>query len=369
MMRLQGALVLGGGPAGAAAAIWLARAGRPVTLWERERLPSHKPCSEFLTPDAQAYLADLGLDLAALGAVPADRLRLVTARRTVEAGLGFTARAVTRRVLDAALLDCAAAAGVSVQRGEIARELSAEGAVIAGHGAVRPDTLLLATGRRALRGAGWEGAPTQTNAQGFKTYLRLVPSERAALAGHVELMLTRDALVRLQMVERDMANLSLLVSAERWQAGGGSFAELLAALVVELPHLAARLAGAVPLLDRPLPIAGVPYGYLHRPAPGDTVWRLGDQAAIVPSFAGDGIGLALHGARLATAALLTGQTPQACARRLAADAGGALRRAAWLQRMTARADLDRLALLPGAVRLAAGLGRLPARAVRRGRAI
>ena len=366
--------MVGGGLAGSAAAIWLARAGRPVTLWEKERLPHHKICGEFLSWEAQAFLSDLGLDVSTLGAVEIDRLRLVTARRTIETRLGFTARSVTRRVLDAAMLDMAAAAGADVQRGVTARELRPGGEVVAGHGVLKADSLLLATGKSNLRGAVRDGAGTLNGQLGFKAYLRLAPAERAALAGHVELILFRGGYAGLQLVERDAANLCFLVSPERWKACGGAFTALLADLSAEVPHLGQRLAGAVPLLDRPLAISGVPYGYLHRPSGSEPMWRLGDQAAVIPSFTGDGMSLALHSARLATAALLTGNDPGSYYRALGRDAAGAIRRAAWLQRLATDAPWQDgattvLSVMPFLVRAGARLTRLSPRAVRRARAV
>ncbi|WP_199555831.1 NAD(P)/FAD-dependent oxidoreductase [Sandaracinobacteroides hominis] len=370
------ALIVGGGPAGAAAAIWLARAGWPVTLWEKERHPAHKICGEFLSWEAQTWLARLGLDLEALGAVSIEKLRLVTATRSAVSGLGFVARSVTRRALDAALLEIAMQAGADVQRGISAREVKPDGAVVASTTLVRPANLLLATGKHDLRGIGRPGEGTLNGQLGFKAYFRLTPAERSALSGHVELILFQGGYAGLQMVERDAANLCFLVSPERWKRLGGDFTALLADLSAEVPHLGQRLAGAVPLLDRPLAISGVPYGFLHRPVKGvaEPGWRLGDQAAVIPSFTGDGMSLALHSARLATEALLTGAGQGAYYRRLAKDAGGAVRRAAWLQR---RSDdglwRDRvaavLALAPGLMRVGVGFTRLGRGAVGRALAV
>ena len=368
-------LVVGGGLAGAAAAIWLARGGAEVGLWEKERVPAHKICGEFLSWEAQAYLADLGLDLTALGAVPIDRVRLVTAGRVASGRLGFTARSLTRRTLDAALLERAEQAGVRVARGVTAREILPDGAVSAGLEVGRPDHLLLATGKQNLRGAAREGEGTLNHQLGFKSYLRLVPTERAELLGHVELILFRGGYAGLQLVERDAANLCFLVDPERWKRCGGDFGALLSDLAQEVPHLARRLAGAVPLLDRPLAISGVPYGFLHRPAKAaEPFWRLGDQAAVIPSFTGDGMSFALHSARLASAALLTGAGQGSYYRRLSRDVGGALRRATLLQRLSeddawrARAATA-AAIVPGLLGLGARWTRLSAGAVRRARAI
>lgn len=369
-------LVVGGGLAGAAAAIWLARGGTEVSLWEKARAPEHKICGEFLSWEAQAYLSDLGVDLPALGAVPIDRVRLVTADRVAVGRLGFTARSLTRRTLDAALLEKAEQAGVRVARGVTAREIAADGTVSAALEAVRPGHLLLATGKQNLRGAAREGEGTLNHQLGFKSYLRLAPAERAGLQGHVELILFRGGYAGLQLVERDAANLCFLVDPERWKRCGGDFGALLADLAQEVPHLARRLAGAVPLLDRPLAISGVPYGFLHRPAKGATepFWRLGDQAAVIPSFTGDGMSFALHSARLASAALLTGAGQGGYYKRLSRDVGGALRRATLLQRLSedeawrARAATV-AAVVPGLLGVGARWTRLSASAVRRARAV
>ncbi len=333
--RMNGTLVVGGGLAGAAAAIWLARAGRRVTLWERERRPAHKICGEFVSWEAQLHLADLGVDLDVLGAVAIDRVRLVTAARRTTGRLGFTARSVTRRVLDEALLQRAADAGATVERGRVAREVLADGTVVAAHGAWRPDQLMVATGKHNLRGVRRESGGTLNHQLGFKTYLRLASAQRAALAGHVELILLRGGYAGLQLVEQGAANFCFLVSPERWKRLGGDFAALLGDFASEVPHLARRLDGAVPLLDRPLAIAAVPYGFLHRPADGasaEPAWRLGDQAAVIPSFTGDGMSLALHSARLAANALLAGDSQSVYTRRLTADTEGPVRRATWMQR-------------------------------------
>ena len=54
-------LVVGGGPAGAAAGFWLARLGHDVIVIERKKFPREKTCGDGLTPRAVKELGDMGL--------------------------------------------------------------------------------------------------------------------------------------------------------------------------------------------------------------------------------------------------------------------------------------------------------------------
>jgi geranylgeranyl reductase family protein len=54
-------VVVGGGPAGSAAAYWLAKAGIDVVALERKRFPREKTCGDGLTPRAVHQLEDMGL--------------------------------------------------------------------------------------------------------------------------------------------------------------------------------------------------------------------------------------------------------------------------------------------------------------------
>jgi geranylgeranyl reductase family protein len=54
-------LVIGGGPAGAAAGYWLAKHGHDVTIVERKTFPREKTCGDGLTPRAVHQLEEMGL--------------------------------------------------------------------------------------------------------------------------------------------------------------------------------------------------------------------------------------------------------------------------------------------------------------------
>ena len=175
--------------AGCAASIALARKGRCVTLIEREPTPRHKVCGEFLSGEALEDLHALGIDVASLGAVPIDYVRLAAARRAAEAPLPFPAASLTRKALDTALIAEAIAAGVRVERGRSVQALARTAdnvwqATLDDGTTKGAPTVFLATGKHDLRATGvrrsqQHGSPS-TRISGWRP-LRL-PSWRAPLS-------------------------------------------------------------------------------------------------------------------------------------------------------------------------------------------
>ena len=359
---MSGIVVAGGGPAGAAAALLLARAGRAVTVIERDAAPAHKVCGEFIAGDALARLAALGIDVMALGARPITRLRLVRGKDMVQTDLPFPAAGLSRRALDAALLAAAAASGATVLRGHAVRGWSGGALLVDGLEAMRPERLLLATGKHDLRGARRHPARPAAETVGFKLHLTLAPAQASALEGAIELLLFRDTYAGLQMVEGDAANLCLVTPRSRLDASGG-WAGLLDGLCGESPHLARRLAGADGWA-KPLAIARVPYGFVHEAAGGEgaDIFRLGDQMGVIHSFTGDGIAIALHTASLAAACLLAGRTARDYHARARKDVRGPIRLASALYRAgqsgaVQAAMMGAARLWPGVLGQAAGMTR------------
>jgi menaquinone-9 beta-reductase len=357
-------LVIGGGLAGAMTAMRLARAGREVLLLEKERAAHHKVCGEFLSPEAVAYLSEAGVNPLRLGAERARRLRLAEGERCVEAALPFMALSLSRKVLDEALLMHAVETGCEVRRGDAVERLEKDGdlwrAELTDGEQVDARTVFLATGKHDLRG--WR-RDVESDFVGFKLHWRLTGEQTAGLRDKMELFLFRGGYGGITLIENGLANLCLVVRRAVLHEAGG-WAELLETIRESNRQLRSKLEGAKPEWERPLAIGWIPYGYSARGLPG--VWRVGDQAAVIPSFTGDGMAIALHSGALAAEMYLTGMCAEDFQRRLGQQLQNGMRLAGVVSRAMVTPAAQRLALgllpaVPQAMRWIAGKTRVPGR--------
>jgi flavin-dependent dehydrogenase len=307
----------------------LARAGRRVTILEKTSAAHDKVCGEFLSHEAIRYLRALGVEPATLGAKPVDHVRLAGRGIFGQCALPFTGISLTRRVLDEALLTRAQEAGASVERGSCVEALEhTQGGWVArlANGETRcAETAFLATGKHDLRG--WKRPPgIQSHLVAFKMYFRLAGGDDAEMESRVELVLFPGGYAGLLFLPGGVMNLCLLVKRAMLQRLGGRWMNVLDHIHSCSPYFARYLDGATVLLEKPLALSSIPYGYLRRDAP-DGLWRLGDQAAVIPSFSGDGISIALHSAHLAAEHFLAGGKADEYQRNLHAQLSGPVKAA------------------------------------------
>lgn len=108
--------IAGAGLAGSAAAIAARQSGVSVRVWDPSRVPRHKVCGEFLTPEIRPVLESLNLWDAFLSRQPArmERMRLVFGNRASEGRFPEPAYGFSRYRLDALLRGEAESRGAQI---------------------------------------------------------------------------------------------------------------------------------------------------------------------------------------------------------------------------------------------------------------
>jgi len=309
-MRRTAALIVGGGPAGAAAAIRLAHGGTHALLVERHAA-ADALCGGFVSWRTIDRIAALGVDPDTLNRERLTRVTIVAGDRHREAALPRPAIGVSRRRLDTLLRDAATRAGAAIETGVTIRAIDGLTAHVADGGEIAAPALFLATGKHDLRGLARPAAARgQDPTLGIRVRLAADPALYRALAGRIELHLFDRGYAGIALQEDGSANVCMAVHRSRLQAAG-SPAALLAQLGRDLPRLGDRLALLAP--GQPIDaIANVPYGWRQRSGTAG-LFRLGDQAGVIPSLAGEGMGIALASGIAAADAYLAGGPAAAAA--------------------------------------------------------
>ncbi len=295
-------LIIGGGPAGASAAILLAKGGARPLIVERAAETGDALCGGFLSWRTLARLETLGVTADALGGHRVDTLRLFAGKRMAEARLPGGAMGVSRHRLDTLLIDRAVAAGAGLERRVTIRRIANGEAQTADGATLSASTIIAATGKHDVAGLGRDRKSDP--ALGLRIKMATHPELTRLVGGAIELHLFDGGYIGLVLQQTGEANLCLAVRKSRFARSGGNVGALLAEIGASVPALGERLAY---LDDTPADAIGaVPYGWIAQHSiPG--VMRVGDQAGCIPSLAGEGNGIAIASGMMAAQALL-GQT-------------------------------------------------------------
>jgi flavin-dependent dehydrogenase len=345
--RCWDAAVIGAGPAGAIAAISLARKGRAVVLIDKAAFPRDKVCGCCLSAAALEVLdrAELMEVVGGLRGVPLDRLRLCSGGASAE--IGIRGLAISRTAFDAALVNEALREGVVFLPG-VSAEVSTVGHVHVHlrsgdeRASLRATTVLLCDGLAgtALRDAPFAPRSSSNSRMGVNAVV-----DASFEPGLIRMACGSRGYVGAVRLEDGRLNLAAAVDPEFVRAARGpghAVGSILSGAHCPVPPaLASARWHGTPTLTRRRPA-------VYRPG----LLILGDAASYVEPFTGEGMAWAMAGG-LAAAELIAEGRPDAWPAhydRLIARRQRLCRAIAWTLRRPrlARAAIRLISLVPSA---------------------
>ncbi len=300
-------LIIGGGPAGSAAAIEATRAGLDTVVIDKAVFPREKCCGDGLTASALRHLEALGLDPSDIPSwQPIDDVRVVspTGRQMVlplPQGFGTFAVVARRSELDHALLRLADRSGARVHEGVELTGLRQDDAGVTAsttHGEIRATSVIAADGMwsptRKLLGLGPNSYRGEWHA--FRQYVRNVaPSARRELIVWFDADLLPGYIWSFPLADGS-ANIGFGI-----QRGRNHRIQEMKKLwvdILERPHIAAVLGpDAEP--EGPHKAWPIPARLGDLPMTAGRVFFVGDAVAATDPMTGEGIGQAIETGRQA----------------------------------------------------------------------
>lgn len=294
--------IVGGGLAGLALSILLARDGWRVIVFEKEQYPFHKVCGEYISLESKNFLESLG--------VPVDELQLpLIDQLEVSAPSGHELRqklplggfGISRYSLDQKLVMLAGSAGVEVRQGTRVQDITrnTDGFIISGdHFSLRSKVCCGSFGKRSNVDVKWkrrfitERPGALDNFIGIK-YHAVLDHPRDTIALHN----FHDGYCGISPIEDNKSCICYLTTAKNLKLNGNNIAAMEKNVLLRNPRLEKIFREAKWLYDKPLAISQISFSKKEQVFDG--VLLLGDAAGMITPLCGNGMSMALHAARLA----------------------------------------------------------------------
>lgn len=299
-------IIAGAGPAGASAAIHLARHDLRVLLVEQKRFPRPKLCGEFISPECQKHFETLGVAESIHASAPtaltetifySSRGHHVTVPSNWFAGTA--ALGLSRAVMDDVLLCRAQACGVNVLENATINEPIVQGKTVRGvrlkdYEYFAPLTID-ATGRARILSKKLNAGEPKSKSKliAFKAHLR---NTRVA-ANACEIYFYPDGYGGLSTIERDLSNLCFIISAEQVKRHHSNPDAIVHEVLMKNRRAAYTLAHAE-LESEWLSASWERFGR-RQPNPANGMIAIGDAAAFIDPFTGSGMLMAFESGELA----------------------------------------------------------------------
>ncbi len=300
---MQDVIIIGGGLAGLVSALELARAGYAVTLVERKTYPFHKVCGEYVSNEVRPYVQSLGVDLSALGATDIRRFQVsAPSGRLLESSLDLGGFGLSRYVLDHELYQLGLAAGVQFILGKQVDNVTFDHpsrgdgrhAVTLNDGQTLTSRLVIgAYGKRANLDKTLDRSFMHRFSPyvGVKYHVRMdYPTDVIALHNFA------DGYCGMSAIEAGKYCVCYLTTRANLRRSG-TIPDLEQRVLHQNPHLRWVFENADFLYDKPEVINEI--SFAPKRAVEGHMLMAGDSAGLITPFCGNGMAMAIHGAKLA----------------------------------------------------------------------
>ena len=295
-------IITGGGLAGLALSIQLAKAGYAVALFEKETYPFHKVCGEYISLESWNFLEELGLPLSDWNLPVIRRLLLSSPNGTsIEHELPLGGFGISRYKIDAALAGIARASGVaffeSVRVANIVHDRSFFRVTTAA-GEFSSKVACGTFGKRSNLDIKWKRAFTRQRSTKLNNYIGVKYHVRANLPHDlIGLHCFTHGYCGISRIEDDRYCLCYMTTAENLRISGNSIQVMEKQILRKNPFLEEIFSSMISLFDQPVTISQI--SFEKKTQVEDHLLFIGDAAGMVPPLSGNGMSMALHGSKIA----------------------------------------------------------------------
>lgn len=296
------AAIVGGGLAGLALSIQLAKKGYTTVLFEKEKYPFHKVCGEYISLESWNFLISLGLPLNKWQLPFIKKLQVSAPKgKLIKHLLPLGGFGISRYKIDAALAEIAKESGVEMKEETRVTDINFKNeafTITFASGNLKSKIAIGCFGKRSNLDVKWKrnfitGGKTKLNNYiGVKYHIQTkFPSDTVALHNF------KHGYCGISKVEDDKFCLCYLTTANLLQKNNNSIKALEQNVLCQNPHLKKIFEESAWLYDAPLTISQISFD--KKSQVENHVLMIGDAAGMITPLCGNGMSMALHGSKIA----------------------------------------------------------------------
>lgn len=293
--------IIGGGLAGLAASIQLAKSGRSVILFEKEKYPFHKVCGEYISLESWNFLIELGLLLTEMNLPIIDTLFL-----TAPNGKSFTTKlplggfGISRYKLDSLLANIAKENGVHlIEETKVDDVIFDENFHVRFHSKeIISKICCAAYGKRSNIDIKWKRNFLDVIDKRLDNYVAVKYHVKTNWKANViGLHNFENGYCGVSKIEDDKYCLCYMTKAENLKKCNNNIEQLEETVLFRNPHLKKIFAESEKCKSFPVTISQINFN--KKTQIENHMFMLGDSAGMITPLCGNGMSIALHTSKIA----------------------------------------------------------------------
>lgn len=300
--RIYDLAIAGGGLAGLALSIQVARQGYKVILFEKEQYPFHRVCGEYISLESWDFLEELGVDLSSLD-LPEIRKLIVSGvnGNCLKQHLPLGGFGISRYELDFMLAGLAGLNNVEVVENCKVNDIRFEDELFQIETTKGNYTSVQAAacyGKRSNLDIKWERPFAMAKKNKLNNYIGIKYHVNTKFpADTIALHIFPDGYCGISKVEEDKYCLCYLTTAANLKKSNNDIVRMEHEILSRNPHLRKLFNDSIKLWKEPVIISQISFD--EKSQVQDHILMIGDAAGMITPLCGNGMSMALHGSKLA----------------------------------------------------------------------
>ena len=299
--------IVGGGLAGLALSVQIAKRGYRVVLFEKENYPFHKVCGEYISLESWNFLQQLGVDLSSLNVSHIKRLQVSDISGVCfEQPLPLGGFGISRYKLDHTLAEIAKQTGAIIHEQTRVNDIQFSNdhfSIESTKGNFKAKVVAGSFGKRSNLDVKWKRPfivakkNKLNNYIGVKYHIRYnFPDDLIALHNF------KNGYCGISKVEGDQYCLCYLTTAGNLQSSNNDIRKMEQNILSDNPHLKKIFNECEMLWKEPVVISQI--SFARKNLVEDHVLMIGDAAGMITPLCGNGMSMAMHASKIAAEQIL-----------------------------------------------------------------